>query len=338
MKGLSGWAWVVIAIIALYFINPGMFPFSAGGSGPTTKVCADGTVVAISATCPTETPQVTCPSTMQTTIKTAIQNPLSGTLSYEVANLTLVDASDGTVKSTSDFTTRGSTKSYSTGVALTCGKSYKMYTTPGTNASVKYFASCSKDVGKIEGDTAYVDFACANSTQPEFQVYWSNWSQASAAGWAKDGYSAGADAVAQNGQITYTLRYRANSTLAGSSQFGNDELSTYVCADFDLSKFSKSSGVTTDRTDWVEVDLPKYCSNNGFDKAWKIPAIKSTQSERDAKVAIKADLGDPATNVTLVFVDEAYYVGADGKIKSGTVDDSGTDLGQTNRYIGFFLS
>ena len=344
MKGLSGFAWIIIILIVLYLVNPSIFPFAVKPTTttPTTKTCPDGSVIASTATCPGTTPSVTCPSTMQTTIKTALKNPLAGTLSYTQANLTIVDADSGEVKSISDFAAGGATKGYSTGVALSCGKHYKIYTWPNTNTSTNgNFTSCSKDLGIIDGDTAYIDFECSNATLPEFAVFTSSYANQSGNKnndyWVTDVASTDAQAMGTNSVLTMILRYRANSTYSGGSQFGSDELSTYVCADYEMTAFSKS-GVTTDRTDWVETDLPKWCANAGYDKAWKIPALKTSHGDRDAKITLKADLGNPSTDPRFYFVDEAYYQGSDGKMHYSSANDAGTDLGMTNKYVDINLS
>ena len=336
-KGLSGLTWLVLILVVLVFTGVIKIPGFATTPTPTptTKVCPDGTVIAISAACPT--PAVTCPSTMQTTVKSAAKNPLAGSLTYTLTNLTFVEADSGEVKSTSDFTVAGSTKSYSTGVALTCGKHYKVYTNPGTNASAqKNFTSCSKDLGTLSSDTLYSDFDCAAASTVEFQAYFNNWSLA--LDWTEDGLTTNANPMIQGTILTSIIRYRVNTTVNTDSQFGSNELSTYICADFPLTAFAKTD-INPDRTDWVEeLSLPTFCSNNGYDKAWKIPAVKTTHGERDVKITMKASLGDPTTDIHLYSVDEAYFVGSDGKIKYGTVNDAGTDVGQPNRDIAINLS
>lgn len=329
-KGLSGFAWIIMILVVLYLINPSIFPFATTPTTPTTPSTPS-------------TPSATCPSTLSTTVKTSIQNTLAGTLSYTRANLTIVESGTGEVKSQSDYTSGGTTKAYSTGVSLTCGKAYKIYTMPGTNASSNgNFTSCSKEIGVIQGDTAYVDFTCPNATQPEFAVFTSSYSNETGNAnndyWVKDAASTNAQAMGQNGVLTMILRYRANSTFSGGSTFGSDELGTYVCADYQLTAFSKAQGIAIDRTDWVPTDLPKWCANAGYDKAWKIPTMKTSHGDRDAKITFKADLGDPTTDPRFYFVDEAYYVGSDGKVHYSSADDSGADLGMTNRYIDINLS
>lgn len=342
MKGVSGWVILIVIVLLLYAWNQGMF--AAKPVIPaTTKVCPDGTVVAITAACPT-VPGVTCPSTMQTTVKSTIQNPLAGTLSYVRGNLTFVDAADGSVKSTSDYTVGGASKSYSTGIALTCGKSYIVYTDTGTNASAStnHFAPCSKSLGVIQGDTVYNDMSCPNATEVHFRVFDSAYGNETNtevdSGWTSERASTTSNTMGTGSTLTMIVRYRVNTSVSSGATFGSDELSTYVCADFELTVFSKTSGITVDRTDWVDTDLPKWCANAGYDKAWKIPTPKSTHGERDVKISFKADLGNPASDPRFYFVDEAYYIGNDGKIHYSSCNDAGTDLGQTNRFIDINLA
>ena len=328
MKGLSGFAWIVIIIIAVYIFQPSIFTnLLTRTVTPTTPIPSG--------------PSVTCPSTMQTTIKTAIKNPYAGSLSYQLANLTIVDANTGEVKDAGDFTVAGTSKTYSTGKALSCGDHYKIYTSSYNNGTASNYSSCSKDLGIISGDTFYNDMECVNATEPEFSVFTTAWANETGNAnndyWVKDAATTTTQTMGTGSKYTFILRYRANSTYSGGSQFGgySPELSTYVCADYQVAYFSITQGITVDRTDWIDVPVGtvRWCANAGYDKAWKIPALTTKTADQEVRVSLNADLGNPSTDPRIYFVDEAFYTGVDGKIHFGSTDDSGNDLGKTNRYI-----
>ena len=269
-----------------------------------------------------------CPDDLSTTVKARARNPLNASLQYVAAPVQYIDATRNT-KLAGETLTASTTGTYSTGVSLTCGKSYKVMVVNSDS-----YVSVSKSIGPIKGDTYYVDLDVPQSTYVEFAVYDSSWNNLTN-GWVGDA-STSTQTFGSGTTASYYLKVRAHDSAA---QFGSDELGIWICADFNTAKFSKTNGVTISGLT-PSSTIPEYCAANGYDKAWKITPIKSTEGERVYTINLRADLGDPGSSddVKFLFVDEAYYTKLDGTIGSGTADDSLTAVGETDKYITFDIA
>jgi hypothetical protein len=273
---------------------------------------------------PTEKP-VTCPQDLTTDIAVRARNPLSISPTYLAAPVTLFKGDQkiltATLTSTGDYATITTS-----GV---CGASD--YVIAVVNSGD--FVAKKVNVPQLSGAIQYVDFDLPASSEVEFRVFDSTWRNLTP-DWVQD--------VATNPPITLgagqsadvRIQYRAKSPNA---QFGSDELKSYICLDFNLAKYSKANGVILSGAGIIgeATEMPKYCAENGYEKAYVIKPVKSTESIKELLLTIKADLGDPSTtdSIKLIFVDEHYYIGNDGKLKVGTSDDASVDVGEINRFI-----
>ena len=274
---------------------------------------------------------VSCPTTLATTLKTRVRNPLNSSLNYIAAPLSYV-GSDNKMKAT-DTGLSTTTGTWSTGAAITCGVAY---TAKVVNSAS--FIAVSRDVGVLSGDIVYNEMEGSPSGQLVFWIGDSNFNNQTSGvgdggdnGWAQDttttaqtfGAAAGASA-------SYVLKAKVNSTAA---QFGSDSLSTYVCADFDTAIYSKANGVII--SGLQEVPVSGICSTSGYDKMWKLAGpLKANAGEYVWTVSVKNDLAAASNkDVKFYFVDEHFYTGIDGTIKGGTQDDNSADVGETNNYV-----
>ena len=316
MKGKSNLLiYLLIGGLLFYFASSGTFHFGATESAVSTGN------------------SISCPDDGTTDLNVRAKNPLNSSLDWVGATVYYADA-NGLVLGSAALNSDGTFKTVST--STSCGGTYNLYVLSNSN----YVSESVKDV-KLEGARTViydgktaegVDMSIPKSTDVEFEVFDSSYNNETS-GWVQDATTNVAHTLGAGDSDTVILKYRAKDSAA---QFGSDELPVYVCADFDLAKFSKTNGVTVSGADWtVASTLPKYCAENGYEKAWIIKPVKSSDGEQTATINIRADLGDPGASddIKLMFVDSAYYQGSDGTVKSGTSDDSANDVGATNRYI-----
>jgi hypothetical protein len=274
--------------------------------------------------------QVQCPQDLTTDIAARAKNPLAISPTYLAAPVTLFKSDQKvlttTLTSTGDYatvTTNGE-----------CGASdYSLVVVNSPSYVAKKVS-----VPRLTGAIKYVDFDVAPFSEVEFRVFDSSWSPLTT-GFVQDVATDTAISLSAGSSADVRIQYRAKSPNA---QFGSDELKSYICADFNLAKYSKDQGVTISGAGVVGLadTLPKYCAENGYEKAWVINPVKSTEATKEIMVSIKADLGDPtsADSIKLIWVDEHYFIGNDGKLKSGTSDDASNNVGGVNRFITISVS
>jgi hypothetical protein len=279
------------------------------------------------------TPEVTaaqCPQDLTTDIAARAKNPLAISPTYLAVPVTLFKGDQkvltATLSSTGDYatvTTNGE-----------CGASdYVLAVVNSPNYVAKKV-----NVPRLTGAIKYVDFDVAPFSEVEFRVFDSSW-QSLTDGFVQDVATNTPIALGAGSSADVRIQYRAKSPNA---QFGSDELKSYICADFNLAKYSKDQGVTISGSGVIGLadTLPKYCAENGYEKAWVISPVKSTEATKEIMVSIKADLGDPTSTdpIKLIWVDEHYFIGNDGRLKSGTSNDASNDVGGVNRYITISVS
>jgi hypothetical protein len=243
---------------------------------------------------------------------------------------TIVYSQDG-VNMGSEADTAGSTKTYSTGVALQCGQTYTPYVLSGSTVLSAKFAPVVATSGTSMHD--YVGQATSDVTFQAY-AYPTLTNETNGAGYTQDFITNNAVDLNAGSSTALKVVYKANSA---SAQFGSNDpaIPPYVCADFLLTKIYKSD-VTVNRADWVETDLPEYCANNGYEKAWKIPVVKQDAQEVVITVKAYADTGD--NNAKFLWVDSAYTTTGSGMIVANTVDSAGSEVGSTDRYVTLNLS
>jgi hypothetical protein len=219
---------------------------------------------------------------------------------------------------------------------MVCGERYKaLY----VNNASSYGET---DWVTVDSAQKTFDVPSYESADLKFTVYFLNSSNLTS-GAVQDADTNGNIALTTGDSYTLILDVE---TSAGSSQFGypmvKAESSTgvsgqaFVCADFDLSKFGKED--VTLSCPFIlkeESTLPVVCSANGYEKAWSIKPIKSSDGLQRCTIKISASKGDPSTStdVKFYFTDISAYNGADGTLKYGTADDATTVTGETDRYI-----
>lgn len=321
---MKGQAWIWLLVIVGLLVMTGIITVPPITVPPIFK----GVQPSLPPAPPKAEIPIGCPDDLSTTVKARAKNPLNASLHYVPAPIEYVDL-DRNTRVGGETLTESTTGTYSTGVSLTCGKEYKVMVV--NDAS---YVAVSKSTGVLSGDTVYVDLDVPQSSEVEFAVYDSGWDNITTP-WVQD-TTTSAQTFGSGTVNSYYLKVRAKSS---SAQFGSDELAVWICADFNTAKFSKSNGVTISGL-IASPTLPDYCSANGYDKAWKISAIKSAEGERVYTVTLRADLGDPSSSddVKFLFVDEHYYTKLDGTKTFGTADDSLADVGETNRYVTFDIA
>ncbi|MEM5866326.1 MAG: hypothetical protein QXG39_00200 [Candidatus Aenigmatarchaeota archaeon] len=271
----------------------------------------------------------TCPSDLKTSIQARATNPLATGLTYVAATLYYGKGTQ-VLGSASLLNTGAYTELTASGV---CGASdYWVATVNDAD-----FVAKKQNLPQLTGAVQYVDLAIPASCPVEFRVYDSAWVNLTA-GWVNDATTAQVS-MGSGETADFRVQYRTSSSAC---QFGSDELKTYICVDFNLAKFSKDNGVVIsgDGVLGEASELPTYCANNGYEKAYILAPVKSTEGIKELRVSIKADMGDPGSSddVKLLFIDEHYYQGKDGAIKSGTCDDAGTAVGESDTYITINLA
>jgi hypothetical protein len=314
MAKMGTLGWIVIALIALAVVSPGMLSSLNLGA-------ATGTGNAV------------VPSTGTSTVSATYRNTDNSTLYYLAA--TVVYAQDGR-QITSETLTGGLTKSVSTGKSLNFGQSYDAYVLSSSVTNSKKFTFVA------DSPTKALDLEGTAASQAEFQLLTTSLGNltvgdGTAGSFGQDETALTTTTLGAGETTTRIIRYRAKTSNA---QFGSEDtaLPAYVCAYFPLSKFNLGD-VVVDRSDWTPVSMPKYCADNGYLKAWQIPAVRSASGEQDVKTTIKAYADPGAGNdVKFMFVDSAYYTSASGQIVAGSIDDAGSDVGSTNRYVTVDMS
>jgi len=312
---------IVVAALLVLAVATGYIKLP---SGQAQSAVGTGTGAAVSAG------TLYCGDDKLADLSVRINNKLDAGNSYIAPAVTYALAGSGKAVATITPNTDG-TFATSANV-LNCGEKYKLYIL--NSASV---VSASSPEFAADEAIERIEMTVANSSAVEFAVFSSAYANQTV-GFRTDGVGNITDSLAANGVLTKIVRYRA---ATGTAQFGSDELNTFICADFSLARFSITNGVSVDRSDWVVTTLPKRCSSAGHDKAWRIPAVKATEGERDVKITLRADLGDPVStdsNPRFLAVDEATYRAQDGTVKIGTEDDTATDIGETNVFIELSLA
>lgn len=274
-----------------------------------------------------------CPSTMQTVIKTRSRNPLNSSLNY-IAGTVYYVGSDNKQKA-SESTTSSAEGSWSTGATVTCGDTYRVMRV--NDAS---YPASSHNIGQVKGYIQYADVTGTNSGPLVFWMGKSDYSNITHTNdvpedWVFDTTTAAQTLGAAAGDtFSGYLKFKCNSTAA---QFGSDDMIPYLCLDFDTAIYSKANGVIVSGLTEVPISQVAYCAANGYDKAYKLPkAIRSTDGEWQYSITIRNDLAAASNkDVKFLIVDQHYYFGIDGTVKSGTADDGLTAVGETDRYITF---
>ena len=320
MKGkAAGWKWLVggaLAVLAFLWITGNLEIPSIPSFRPAPAAVVQPE--------PTEVPEgIRCPTDLTVDLNVRAKNPLNASLEWVGA--TIYYAQDGISLGSATLNTDGTYKTITSGAE--CGEYYDLYTLNDAD-----YVAVSKKGILAQGASVEVDLEIPKSTDVEFKLLDNTYTDVNGtSGFYKDVTVPSTAISFSSGDVkTYYLKVR---TVSGAAQFGSDELPVYICADFNLAKFSKSNGVIISGA--TPVELPTYCAINGYDKAWMIEPIKSTEGERTYTITIRADLGDPGTSddIKFLFIDSHYYLGNDGTIKWGTADDTGTAVGESDRWI-----
>ena len=308
---------LVVAVIGIAAVAGGFIQLPTG----VPAVASIGQQLAPTAgACDPNNPGITAQGTNR--------NPLNSTQYYTAMVASYVDSSN--IVRASETFTAGPTRTYSTGVTLNCGQPYRVYSINDAD-----IAAYSKDIGGINSaqDPIYVDLTAPNATRLEFAVldsaYNNDTSDGTATGiWERSSATTNTnEALGSNGITTFTLKVR---TIEGSAQWGSEEVQPYLCANFNTAVYSTTNGVAVSGgTAQRSATIPTYCSANGYDAAWTVSPLKSTDGERLFTITVRSDLGNPADadNIDFYMVDGVYYTGANGEVKSGTADDANADIG-----------
>lgn len=337
----SAVVWLVGAVVVLFIANQmGWLSQFAGLFGPAAVTPAQPSVAVGG-----------CPDSGLSDIRARLYNPLNSTLDYVPDQTVYIYSgnSEAVPSITSNYNWASS------GTDPKCPGTYTLYTLPG-NASgsagwANAITSCMK-TAYVDGASSGEDFliACPRSSALKIRVIDSSYNnvthgvaadQADAEGWCTvDCAFATAKAVSSGQTLNYKIQAQTNVSMA---QFGSEGMGVILCADFDTSKFSKSSGISvTGGGASVLANVPEgtVFSTASCDKAWKVNTIKSTDGIITYDISLKADLGDPTTDIVWYLFDEGYFRGttAGGPISKGYNDYAGNDLGNYNQKITFDLS
>lgn len=272
-------------------------------------------------------------------LMTVARNPNNATTDYPTETLSLVENGRVITTQANSYSTSG-TQTTGSGV-LVCGHSYDIRVIDNSNfvsitpvqldspvvnhQTRSLITPRSSEVQQEAMTSAYAEIGCEDGT-------------ASSTTFGGD-RSVNDTAISSGGSNTWIVRVRnANA----SAQFGSSDTvnrPTYVCLDFDLSKYSYGSvTVTGDGILGVAPTLPTYCGNNGYEKAYHIEPILNDRAYYELRVNAKADLADPSTDVKLIWVDTVDTTAQDGSVIQSSVTSTGGDAGETNRYISLGVS
>ncbi len=261
----------------------------------------------------------------------------TGIADYQAVALNLIDDT-GVVKAT--YTTPTDGTYATTANVLECGKEYKVGVVNSPVYSAKMSPYMTANGAKMQ---YYIEGS--NSSEVQFLIYTLAYAnETSPSGVWKQDVTSSTNNVLDSGG-TLTMRFDIQ-TSSGSAVFGSDDYITetdtgvsgkaFVCADFNLAKYSKGD-ITISYPGIVRelATLPEFCSVNAYEKAWEIKSLAASDGTLSGTVTITASLGDPsdADNVKFIWLDNSYYIGTDGKLKVGTVDTAGVDTSETNRYF-----
>ena len=274
-----------------------------------------------------------CPDDGTTDLNTKARNPLNASADFVPVTLYYSDMNWNLMGSATQLTT-GNYKQ--TATTTKCGEQYRLFTKDDSN-----FVFAQKVTPVLTGSGVEVDMVVPRSTDVQFKAFDENGDNQTS-GYVQDTTTTTAESLSSGGVLVYKILYQAKTS---ASQFGSDDPSapTYICIDANPAKFSKSNGITLSGSgifEKISTNLPKYCSDNGYESAYRISPVKSTDGTREMYVTIRADLGDPGASddVKLMFVDSHAYLSSTGLVKVGTADDSASDIGETNRYITINLA
>jgi hypothetical protein len=312
-------AFIIIGLLAFAYYSDGEFNFDFLKKNDAAETSDTASVRDV------------CPDDGTTDLNTKLRNPLNSTADYLTATLYWSDLLNNEISSVAQLGT-GAYKQSST--TTECGKKYKIYT---KNDGAYVYAE--KTTPVLQGSGILVDMDVPRSSELEFKAFDENGDNQTS-GYVQDTITSTAEAMASGGNLVYKVLVR---TKVASAQFGSSMSTapTYICVDADPSKFSTSSGVSLSGSIGAVKGtdaLPKYCSDNSYESYWIIPPVKSSDGTKEMYVTIRADLGDPTTDVKLMFVDSHKFLGGNGRTAIGSSDDSATETGETNRYITINLS
>lgn len=267
-------------------------------------------------------------------LMTKMKNPtrLNSTADYLAGTLYWAKADSGEEVSSVAQLATGAFKQSST--TTKCDSSYVLYT---KNDGAYVF--CEKETGPLHNGNNEFVIECPRSSELEFYAF-DNAGDNQTAGWVQDTITTTAEAVGSGGTLSYKYLVRAKTAGAqwGSSQ--KDKAKTYACIDADPSKFSKSSGVAINCKGHKKGtgELPKICSENGYESYYVVDPIGADDGELECKVTIRADLGDPTTDVKIYYTDDHAFTSSGVGYSIGTSDTSASGVGETDRYITINLS
>jgi len=304
--------WLVIGVL-VYLGWTGGFFSGLFAAAPGTTVTSEVTVIS------DETPD----------LLVRARNPANSSLEYTAATVTyLMDGKKvGTLSLNSDGTYKAGSD------ALVRGETYEIrVVNSDTHASIAPYRFVA-DQAKV-----YVDLEIPETGTVEFAVYDTTYNNLTS-GYVSDASTNSATTIGSGGTGTWIIRARVDDAVS-AADFGSRDPArpVYICADFNLAKYQKSDVVLSSSDVAVsEVSvLPTYCGNNGYDKAWKLGSnIRGDRAYYEFVLQAKASLGDPGAtdDIKLVIVDSADVQKTDGSIVVDTVDSSGSDAGETNKYI-----
>lgn len=325
MKGLTGIELLVLAVIALIVapmlgINLQAITGGIGGAQPSVSMC---------------------PDTKSSNLDVRVKNALNSTEDYNLGTPTNYIFSSAGEEVTRAATTGAAYKSN----AVPCPDTYDVYIGSvnsmlgaGVNSyAVKGVVVNKQSVQKnIEvNQMGYpscklLDVNFANLTAPSGASQSSGFMTCQASTIAA---TTDAQTFGQGDSYTYHLQFQINSSGQYGAFGSNDPaLNTYLCFDFNAGAMSKSNGVVVAGATAMSAVPSGGPSNDGFDKCYVVPALKSTDGIRDYTLTLWADLGNPGSSddVTARLYDEQWFVGANGQMKTGTLDDASADVGATN--------
>lgn len=150
----------------------------------------------------------------------------------------------------------------------------------------------------------------------------------------QDEYTSSNKSITAGDTLSYTLGLRPKDTFAatGSTNIGQDGI--LVCTNADRGYFDlvtlKSTGLDPAPT---SITVPSGISGSET-LCWTIPAVTSSESFRSLEISLHASV-DPGYSQSPRFkiYDYQLYVGTDGTIKVGIVNDANANVGVTDRYV-----
>mgnify|MGYP000144326429 CR=1 FL=1 len=322
-------ALVLFGIIAMVFFGPQLSDFlkTTKETAPTPWTPEEK-----------EEPEVVvnCPDDGTTTIKALARNPLNSSLEYTGAKLYYVVNNRQVASATLNSGGAGTAYKEIYANAL-CGKERFYLMTIDDSNHVYFKAGPFLAEGPIMNLGPEDGLEIPESTDLKFTVYDDVWNELTNSTLSPQQDVATVTAVSIDTSTNKKVAVIRVTTSSSAAQFGSDLAKPYVCADFDLSYYSKT-GIILQGGGAVEVsDLPRYCANNAYEKAWQINPVKALT---DFDLIVQDVLQDPGTSqdIKLIFVDQHAYEKTDGTIAVGTADDLSNDVGETNRYITISVS